>query len=88
MKPKSLFLNPTPQPIEIPASLFKNLFTGKKHIVVLSSPGTSYTNILLNAVNKGLDIEVNKVFPFEQYKEAYQYAEKGGYTGKIVVEIK
>ncbi|RZJ88436.1 MAG: NADP-dependent oxidoreductase [Chryseobacterium sp.] len=87
MKPKSIFLNPTPQPVEIPISLFKNLFTGKKHIVVLSSPGTSYTNVLLNALKKDLDIEVNKVFPFEQYKEAYQYAEKGGYTGKIVVEI-
>ncbi|MBF4515874.1 NAD(P)-dependent alcohol dehydrogenase [Flavobacterium sp. ANB] len=87
MKPKSIFLNPTPQPIEIPTSLFKNLFTGKKHIVVLSNPNTAYTNVLLNAVSKDLDIEVNKVFPFEQYKEAYQYAEKGGYTGKIVVEI-
>lgn len=87
MKPKSIFLNPTPQPIEIPLSLLNNLFTGKKHIVVLSSPGTAYTNMLLDAVNKGLDIEVNTVFPFEQYQEAYQYAEKGGYIGKVVIEL-
>lgn len=87
MKPKSLFLNPTPQPIEIPLSLLKNIFTAKKHVVVLSSPGTNYTDVLLNAVKKGLDIEVNKVFSFEQYKEAYQYAEKGGYIGKIAIEI-
>lgn len=87
MKPKSVFLNPTPQPIEIPGSLFKNLFTGKKHIVVLSSPSTTYADALLNAVNKGLDIEINKIFSFEQYQEAYQYAEKGGYVGKVVVEV-
>lgn len=87
MKPKALFLNPTPKPIEIPVSLFTNLFTAKKHIVVLSSPSTKYTDILLSAVNNGLQIEVNKVFPFAQYKEAYQYAEQGGYIGKVVVEI-
>lgn len=87
MKSKSIFLNPTPQPIEIPLSLLNNLFTGKKHIVVLSSPGIKYTNVLLDAMIKGLDIEINKAFPFEQYKEAYQYAEKGGYIGKIVIEV-
>ena len=87
MKSKALFLNPTPKPIEIPLSLLKNLFTSKKHVVVLASPSTRYTDVLLSAVKSGLDIEVNKVFSFSQYKEAYQYAEQGGYTGKVVVEI-
>ena len=87
MKSNALFLNPTPRPIEIPVSLFKNLFTSKKHIILLSSPSTQHTDILLSALKDGLDIEVNKVFPFSQYKDAYQYAEKGGYIGKVVVEI-
>lgn len=87
MKSKALFLNPTPKPIEIPLSLFKNLFTAKKHIVILSAPATQYTDSLLHAVKNGLEIEVNKVFPFAQYKQAYQYAEQGGYIGKVVVEI-
>lgn len=87
MKSKALYLNPTPKPIEIPLSLFKNLFTSKKHIVVLSSPSTKHTDILLGAVKNGLDIEVNKVFPFSQYKDAYQYAEQGSYIGKVVVKI-
>lgn len=43
--------------------------------------------LLLNAITAGLQIEVNKVFPFAQTKEAYQYAERGGYVGKVVVEI-
>ncbi len=87
MKSKALFLNPTPKPIEIPTSLFNNLFTSKKHIVILSSPSTKHTDVLLNAVKKGMQIEVNKVFPFAQFKEAYQYAEKGSVIGKVVVEI-
>ena len=87
MKSKAIFLNPTPKPIEIPISLFTNLFTAKKHIVILSSPSTKYTDVLLNAVKNGLEIEVNKVFPFAQYKEAYQYAEQGGHIGKVAVEI-
>ncbi|MFD2287842.1 zinc-binding dehydrogenase [Pedobacter petrophilus] len=87
MKPKARFLNPTPKPIEIPISFFSNLFTSKKHIIVLSSPSTKYTDVLLSAVKNGLQIEVNKVFPFAQYKEAYDYAEQGGYIGKVVVEI-
>jgi NADPH:quinone reductase-like Zn-dependent oxidoreductase len=87
MKSKAIFINPTPKPIEIPLSFFKNLFTAKKHIVLLSSPSTKYTNFLLSAIKNGLQIEVNKVFPFAGYKEAYQYAEQGGYIGKVAVEI-
>ena len=87
MKSKAIFLNPTPKPIEIPLSLLKNLFTSQKHIVILSSPSTKYTDTLVSAVKNGLQIEVNKVFPFAEYKEAYQYAEQGGYIGKVAVEV-
>jgi NADPH:quinone reductase-like Zn-dependent oxidoreductase len=87
MKPKALFLNPTPKPIDIPLSLLGNLFRGKKHVVILSSPATKYTGVLLRSIKDGLEIEVNKVFPFAQYKEAYEYAERGGYIGKVVIEI-
>jgi NADPH:quinone reductase-like Zn-dependent oxidoreductase len=87
MKSKAIFLNPTPKPIEIPISFFTNLFTAKKHVVILSSPATRYIDILLSAMKNKLEIEVNKVFPFARYKEAYGYAEQGGYVGKVVVEI-
>ena len=88
MQSKAIFLNPTPKPIEIPVSFFKNLFTSKKHIVIVSSPSTNYIDVLLGAVKDGMQIEVNKVFPFSQYREAYQYTKQGGYIGKVVVEIK
>lgn len=87
MKPKSLFLNPTPRPIEIPVSIFKNLFTGKKHIVILSQPSAKNMDVLLDAMNNGLQIEVSKVFPFTQSVQAYQYAESGGIIGKTAIEI-
>ena len=87
MKSKALFLNAIPNPIEIPTSLFKNLFTGKKHIPILSGPSANNMEVLLNAANAGLQIEVSKVFPFAQAKEAYQYAEQGGYIGKVAIEI-
>lgn len=87
MKPKALFLNPTPEPIEIPLSLFKNLFTRKKHVVILSGPSANSMDVLLNAVNNGLQIEVSQIFPFPQFKEAYHSAEQGGYTGKVAIEI-
>jgi NADPH:quinone reductase-like Zn-dependent oxidoreductase len=87
MRPKSLFLNPTPRPIEIPISIFKNLFTGKKHIVVLSQPSAKNMDVLLDAINNGLQIEVSKVFPFTQSVQAYRYAESGGIIGKTVIEI-
>jgi NADPH:quinone reductase-like Zn-dependent oxidoreductase len=87
MKPKARFLNPTPKPIEIPIAFFSNLFTSQKHIVILSSPSAKYTDVLLNAVEHGLHIEVNSVFPFAGYKEAYNYAEQGGYIGKVVIEL-
>ncbi|UII26768.1 NAD(P)-dependent alcohol dehydrogenase [Fulvivirga maritima] len=87
MKPKARFLNVAPQPIEIPTSLLKNLFTGKKQVMVLSSPSIKYMNKLINAINDGLQIEVSKVFPFDQSVEAYKYAEKGGVIGKAAIEV-
>jgi NADPH:quinone reductase-like Zn-dependent oxidoreductase len=87
MNTKALFLNPVPQPIDIPTSLFKNLFTGKKHIVILSSPAAKKMDVLLNAINKGLQIEVSKTFSFSETVEAYQYAERGGVTGKVVIAL-
>jgi NADPH:quinone reductase-like Zn-dependent oxidoreductase len=87
MKPRSVFINPTPQPVDILISPVKNLFRGKKHIVLLSTPSEKYSNVLLNAIDTGLKIKVSKVFPFAQSKEAYTYAEQGGTIGKIAIEL-
>lgn len=87
MKQKALFLNATPKPIDIISSLFTNLFNDRKHIPILSGASGDNMQVLLNAISAGLQIEVNKIFPFSAYKNAYEYAEQGGYVGKVVVEI-
>jgi len=66
--------------------LIQNLSTSKKHVIVLASPSTKYTNDLLQAAAQGLDIEIHKVFPFHAFQDVYRYAEQGGYTGKVVIE--
>jgi hypothetical protein len=50
-------------------------------------PSTKYTTVLLDALKNGLQIEVSKTFPFTEYKEAYQYAEQGGFVGKVAIEV-
>lgn len=87
MKQKALFLNATPAPIDIVSSLFLNLFNGRKHIPVLSSASDKNMQVVFNAINAGLQIEINRIFPFASFKKAYEYAEQGGYVGKVVVEI-
>lgn len=87
MKSNSVFINPIPRPIDILTNPVKNLFRGKKHIVLLSAPSERHINELLHAIDNGLQIEVSKVFPFTQSKEAYEYAEKGGIVGKVVIAV-
>lgn len=87
MKPQALFLNPTPKPIEIPTSIVKNLFTGRKHIVILSKPSAENMRLLTQAIDNGLQIQVSRVFPFAETRQAYQYAEQGGYSGKVAIEL-
>ncbi|GEP93340.1 NADPH:quinone reductase [Chitinophaga terrae (ex Kim and Jung 2007)] len=87
MNRKALFLNPTPKPVQIPASFLNNLFTNKKHVVILSAASTPHINLLTSAIGNGLQVEVSRRFPFDKVVEAYQYAEKGGVTGKVVIEL-
>ncbi|HVM89888.1 MAG TPA: NAD(P)-dependent alcohol dehydrogenase [Puia sp.] len=87
MKEHSAFINPTPKPIEIISTPVIDLFVGKKHIVLLSSPSSKNIPMLVKAVDNGLQIEVSKTFGFDHVTEAYTYAEKGGYIGKVTIEL-
>jgi NADPH:quinone reductase-like Zn-dependent oxidoreductase len=87
MKPRSIFLNPVPKPIDILTSPLKNVWRGKKQVVLLTAPSQKSIDLLLSAISNGLKIEVSKTFSFASYKEAYDYAERGGYIGKVAIEI-
>ncbi len=87
LKKKAIYINPAPTPALIIGSTIKNLFVSQKNKMLLSAPNQKTIEALLEAINKGLIIEVSKTFPFSQFKEAYQYAEKGGFIGKITIEF-
>jgi NADPH:quinone reductase-like Zn-dependent oxidoreductase len=87
MKANAVFINPIPNPVDILITPIENLFSSKKHLVLLSTPAKETIDRLVKAIDNGLEIEVSKVFPFAQSKEAYAYAEKGGYVGKVAIEL-
>ena len=87
MAKKALYLDATPQPLDILTSPFRNLFRTKKHVIILAAPAEDTMQALLQAVQTGLDITVSRVFPFDRAVEAYRYAERGGVAGKVVIEV-
>jgi NADPH:quinone reductase-like Zn-dependent oxidoreductase len=87
LKKKAIYINPAPTPAYIIGSTIKNLFVSQKNKMLLSAPNQKTIEALVQAISQGLMIEVSKTFPFTQYKEAYQYAEKGGFIGKITIEF-
>lgn len=83
-----VFLNPTPNLPQILGSFLNNFLSSKKHKVIMGTPNKSYLQMLANYVSKeNFVIPINKVFPFESFKEAYDYAEKGGITGKVILSF-
>ncbi|CAN5399267.1 NAD(P)-dependent alcohol dehydrogenase [soil metagenome] len=87
LKPNGVFLNPTPNLQQIIGSLFINLISRKKHKVVLGSPNKNNLQKLADYAHDGFELLVHKTFVFVKNKEAYAYAEKGGFIGKIVVSL-
>jgi NADPH:quinone reductase-like Zn-dependent oxidoreductase len=88
LKNNGIFLNPTPTLPQIIGSLFGNLVSSKKHKVVLGAPNKEYLNRLADfAKQPNFQIPINKIFSFSDYKQAYDYAEKGGIVGKVVINV-
>lgn len=87
MKDHAYFINPVPSPVSIISTAVTNLVANKKNKMLLSSPSPASMNYLTKAVANGLQIEVSKTFPMSEVVAAYDYAEKGGYIGKVVIEL-
>lgn len=84
---KSVFINPVPKPIQIITTPIVNLFSSQKNKVLLSGPNDRAIGDLLKAIGNGLEIVVSKSFSMDQVKEAYAFAEKGGYIGKLAFAL-
>ena len=87
LNPGGTFLNPTPTPGQIVGSFFGNLLPGKKHHVILGAPDAKRIRQLGTWAGDGYEILVHKTFPLAQAREAFNYAEAGGYVGKVVVTM-
>jgi len=87
LKSKGIFINPVPKLLDIVLTKFTNLFTSQKNAILLTNPNEKAIKAVLAAIDKGLEIEVARTFPFDKFSEAYQFAEKGGFIGKVAIEI-
>jgi NADPH:quinone reductase-like Zn-dependent oxidoreductase len=85
MKPNTFFVSTLPNPIDMATAFINNLFSSKKHKIVMANPTQdNYRELCEWVTNKGLEITIAKTFSMRDFKEAYQFAKKGGIVGKVV----
>jgi NADPH:quinone reductase-like Zn-dependent oxidoreductase len=85
MQPKSVYVSTLPNPIDMAAAFLNNLFSSKKHKIVMANPTQdNYQELCEWVTKKGLEVTIAKTFPMSGFKEAYQFAKKGGVVGKVV----
>ncbi|RIV23988.1 NAD(P)-dependent alcohol dehydrogenase [Fibrisoma montanum] len=87
MKDHAVFINPVPTPVGIISTAVTNLVANRKNKMLMSNPNSTSMEYLTKAVENGLHIEVSRTFPMTEVVAAYEYAEKGGYIGKVVIEL-
>lgn len=88
LKPKSTYVSTLPNPIDMASSFFNNLFSSKKHRIVVANPTQeNYRELCDWVTNKGMEITIAKTYPMSSFKEAYQFARKGIILGKVVFSI-
>jgi NADPH:quinone reductase-like Zn-dependent oxidoreductase len=87
LKNNAVFINPVPKPINIILTKITKLFTSQKNVILLTNPNETAIDAVLAAIDKRLEIEVTSTFPFSKFSEAYQFTEKGGFIGKVAIEI-
>ncbi len=86
LKTQSVFANTLPNPVDMLKAFFNNLFSGKKFEIIMANPTQKHYQELSEWLTlKGLEIPITKTFSFHEFKEAYQFARKGGIVGKVVI---
>jgi len=88
MKPNTVFVSTLPNPVDMLKGFFNNLFSSKKFKMVKANPTQdNYRELCAWVAQKGLEITIAKTFSMNDFKEAYQFARKGGTLGKIVFSM-
>ncbi|MEQ1745574.1 MAG: zinc-binding dehydrogenase [Saprospiraceae bacterium] len=88
MKPQSAFVSTLPNPVDMVLAFINNLWSRKKFEIIMAAPTQKNLRDLCDWVTKkGLEITIAQTFPMHEFREAYQFARKGGLIGKVVFTI-
>lgn len=88
LKPQSIFASTLPTPVDMLKAFLNNLFSSKKFIIIMANTTPDYYRQLCDLLTqKGLEIPIAKNFAMADFKEAYQFARKGGIVGKVMISI-
>lgn len=89
MKPNAFYVSTFPDPMEMVKGFFNNLWSSRKHKIVMANPTQeNYQELCEWVTTKGLEITIARTYPMAEFKEAYRYARKGGIVGKVVSTFK
>lgn len=87
MKSKSAFVSTLPNPVDMASAFVNNLWSSKKFEIIMATPTQENLRDLCDWVANGLEITIAKTFAMHEFKEAYQFAKKGGLIGKVVFAL-
>lgn len=86
LKNKGIFINTLPTPKTLISSFLNNLFSAKKHKLLLLKPTQENMQTIGELARDGLDFVIDRTFPLEEVVPAYRHAMQG-VTGKVVITI-
>ncbi|MDF7814001.1 NAD(P)-dependent alcohol dehydrogenase [Hymenobacter sp. YC55] len=87
LKPRATFVSTLPSPLGLVLSFLRNLFSTKKHRILILKPTTEGLNTLATLAQDQLQIPVEKVYPLVNVRQAYQETSQGKVKGKAVVVL-
>lgn len=87
MKPRAVFISTLPSPLALVSSFINNLFSGRKHKILILKPTADGLATLTRLADDGLQIVLDKTYPLTNVREAYQEASQGKIIGKSVIVV-
>jgi NADPH:quinone reductase-like Zn-dependent oxidoreductase len=88
LKPNGVYVSTLPNPVDMLKAFFNNLFSSKKNIIIQATPTQEILRDISDGLSKNMvEIPIAKTFHIDNFKEAYQFAKKGGAVGKVVFTV-
>lgn len=88
LKPNGIYVSTLPNPVDMLKAFFNNLFSAKKNIIIQATPKQEiFSEISEWLSTSRVEMPIAKTFPINEFKEAYNFAKKGGAIGKVVFTI-